>query len=76
MREVVVLGMGQSKFGKFPEKTVPELGRDVAEIALHLRGHAGKRQMFNAKVRLAQMQGSGAVGLESGPICDVHILVK
>ena len=50
--------------------------RVVAEIALHLRGHAGKRQTPNAKVGLAQMQGGGAVGLESGPVCGVHILAK
>lgn len=50
--------------------------RVVAEITLHLRGQAGERQTPNAKVGLAQMQGGGAVGLESGPVCGVHILAR
>ena len=34
MREVVVIGVGQTKFGKFPEKTPVELGREAALVAL------------------------------------------
>ena len=29
MREVAVLGVGQSLFGKFPEKSIEELGREA-----------------------------------------------
>jgi acetyl-CoA acetyltransferase len=34
MRNVYVLGTGMIKFGRYPEKTVPELGADAALIAL------------------------------------------
>ncbi len=34
MRNVYVLGTGMLKFGRYPEKTVPELGGDAVELAL------------------------------------------
>jgi len=34
MREVAVLGVGQSKFGKFPQMTAPELGREAVMAAI------------------------------------------
>ena len=36
MRNVYVLGTGMIKFGRYPEKTVPELGADAATIAARL----------------------------------------
>jgi benzoylsuccinyl-CoA thiolase BbsB subunit len=48
--------------------------RVIAEIILHLRGQAGKRQTPNAKVGLAHMMGGWAAGLEGGPCCSIHIL--
>jgi benzoylsuccinyl-CoA thiolase BbsB subunit len=49
--------------------------RTVCEVALHLRGQAGKRQTPNARVGLAQMLGGMANGLETGA-CGVHILSR
>src|SRR6202171_4591676 len=34
MRNVYVLGTGMIKFGRYPDKTVPELGSDAALMAL------------------------------------------
>lgn len=50
--------------------------RVIAEITLHLRGQAGKRQTPNAKVGLAHMMGGWAAGLEGGPCCGIHILAR
>ena len=49
--------------------------RVVAEITLHLRGQAGKRQVPNAKVGLAHMLGGAVAGLEAGA-CAIHILAR
>lgn len=49
--------------------------RQVAEIAMHLRGQAGKRQVSNAKVGLAHMLGGTVAGLEAGA-CGIQILMK
>lgn len=38
MREVVVLGAGLHRFGRFPEKSLPELGREAIENALQDSG--------------------------------------
>lgn len=47
--------------------------RNIGEIALHLRGEAGERQVHGAKVGLAQMLGGSATGLETGA-ASVHVL--
>ena len=49
--------------------------RVVGEVALHLRGQAGKRQTPNAKVGLAQMLGGMVNGLEAGA-AGIHILAR
>jgi benzoylsuccinyl-CoA thiolase BbsB subunit len=49
--------------------------RTVCEVALHLRGQAGKRQTPDARVGLAQMLGGMANGLETGA-CGIHILSR
>lgn len=49
--------------------------RNIGEIALHLRGEAGERQIPGAKLGLAQMLGGNATGLETGA-CSVHILSR
>jgi benzoylsuccinyl-CoA thiolase BbsB subunit len=49
--------------------------RVVAEITLHLRGQAGKRQTPNAKVGLAHMLGGAVADLEAGA-CGIHILTR
>jgi benzoylsuccinyl-CoA thiolase BbsB subunit len=50
--------------------------RVVAEIALQLRGQAGKRQIPNAKVGLAHMAGGWVAGLEAGSAYSIHILKR
>src|SRR5260370_29104041 len=42
MRNVYVLGTGMIKFGRYPEKTVPELGGQAAILALKDAGIAIK----------------------------------
>ncbi len=49
--------------------------RVVAEVTLHLRGQAGKRQVEGARVGLAHMLGGFAAGLEAGA-CGIHILKR
>jgi acetyl-CoA acetyltransferase len=46
----------------------------VVEIVWHLRGEAGKRQVGNARVGLAQIMGGSKEG--DTRACTVHILVK
>lgn len=47
--------------------------RNVCEIALHLRGDAGERQVGGARLGLAQMLGGAATGIDAGAAA-VHIL--
>jgi len=49
--------------------------RVMCEVAMHLRGQAGKRQTPNAKVGLSQMLGGVLSGLEAGA-CGIHILTR
>jgi acetyl-CoA acetyltransferase len=46
----------------------------IVEIAWHLRGQAGKRQVENARIGLAQIMGGGKEG--DTRACTVHILEK
>lgn len=46
----------------------------VVEIVWHLRGEAGKRQVENARVGMAQIMGGSKEG--DTRACTVHILVK
>jgi benzoylsuccinyl-CoA thiolase BbsB subunit len=50
--------------------------RNIAEIVLHLRDQAGARQIPNARVGLAHMQGGVAAGLEAGIVGSIHILAR
>jgi benzoylsuccinyl-CoA thiolase BbsB subunit len=43
MREVAVVGVGQSMFGKFPEKTAAQLGREAVSAALADSGISPKK---------------------------------
>ena len=38
MREVVVLGAGLHRFGRFPDKSLQDLGREAIKNALDPRG--------------------------------------
>jgi acetyl-CoA acyltransferase len=54
MRNVYVLGTGMIKFGRYPEKTVPELGGEAALIALKDAGIGIKDVEFFASGNLYQ----------------------
>ena len=46
---------------------------NLYELALHLRGEAGARQVEGARIGLAHVVGGG---LEMGSSCAIHILEK
>jgi benzoylsuccinyl-CoA thiolase BbsB subunit len=48
--------------------------RVICEVTLQLRGQAGKRQVKDAKVGLAQMVGGSLVNLSSPAVGSLHIL--
>ena len=77
MRNVYVLGTGMLKFGRYPEKTVPELGGDAAEIALKDAGikiqdvemfACGNLYQSNAMVGQRILQQIGQTGI---PVINV-----
>jgi len=77
MRNVYVLGTGMIKFGRYPEKTVPELGGDAAEIALKDAGikiqdvemfACGNLYQSNAMVGQRILQQIGQTGI---PVINV-----
>jgi benzoylsuccinyl-CoA thiolase BbsB subunit len=49
--------------------------RQVCEITWHLRDQAGKRQVKDAKVGLAHMEGGVVTGLQGGA-CGINILMR
>jgi len=60
MRNVYVLGTGMIKFGRYPEKSVPELGGEAALIALKDAGIGIQKVEFFASGNL--MQANAMVG--------------
>lgn len=46
MREVAIIGVGSTTFGKYPERTLHELGREAARAALQDAGIAPKDMQF------------------------------
>src|ERR1700723_2293838 len=77
MRNVYVLGTGMIKFGRYPEKSVPELGGQAALLALKDAGIAIKDvEMFacgnlyqsNAMVGQRILQQIGQTGI---PVINV-----
>src|SRR5208337_1663535 len=54
MRNVYVLGTGMIKFGRYPEKSVPELGGEAALIALKDAGIGIQKVEFFASGNLLQ----------------------
>jgi acetyl-CoA acyltransferase len=77
MRNVYILGTGMLKFGRYPDKTVPELGADSALIALKDAGVSMKDvEMFacgnlyqsNAMVGQRILQQIGQTGI---PVVNV-----
>src|ERR1700737_2516153 len=77
MRNVYVLGTGMLKFGRYPEKTVPELGGEAALIALKDAGikikdvemfACGNLYQSNAMVGQRILQQIGQTGI---PVINV-----
>jgi acetyl-CoA acyltransferase len=77
MRNVYVLGTGMLKFGRYPEKTVPELGGDAVELALKDAGikiqdvemfACGNLYQSNAMVGQRILQQVGQTGI---PVINV-----
>ena len=59
MRDVAVIGVGMTRFGKFPDKGIKDLVREAVEDAL---GHSGTRK----KDIEAAYMGNAAAGLMTG----------
>ncbi len=77
MRNVYVLGTGMLKFGRYPEKSVPELGGEAAELALKDAGISikdieffacGNLYQANAMVGQRILQQIGQTGI---PVINV-----
>ena len=77
MRNVYVLGTGMIKFGRYPEKTVPELGAEAALIALKDAGiniqdvelfASGNLYQANAMIGQRVLQQIGQTGV---PVINV-----
>jgi acetyl-CoA acyltransferase len=77
MQNVYVLGTGMVKFGRYPEKTVPELGGEAAEVALKDAGVSindvelfacGNLYQANAMVGQRVLQQIGQTGI---PVINV-----
>src|SRR5260370_23438884 len=77
MRNVYVLGPGMIKFGRYPEKTVPELGAEAALIALKDAGvsikdvelfASGNLYQSNAMIGQRILQQIGQTGV---PVINV-----
>ena len=77
MRNVSVLGTGMIKFGRYPEKTVPDLGADAALIALKDAGiniqdvelfASGNLYQANAMIGQRILQQIGQTGV---PVINV-----
>ncbi len=80
MREVVVLGVGMTRFGKFPDQTLKTLGRDAVEAALSDAGippaRVGAAYVSNAIAGLitGQEMIRGQVILRAMGIGDIPVV--
>ncbi|WP_428124717.1 hypothetical protein, partial [Bradyrhizobium sp.] len=80
MRDVCVLGIGQSIFGTFPHRSVETLGRGAARAALHDAGiEAPQLQAIYANQQCSQMitgqataPDIGIAGIEAANSDDAH----
>ena len=69
MRDVAIIGVGMIKFGRYPEKTVPELAAQAAHLALRAVGQAGSSKQHETSVALfdqglTQVLEASVTGLE------------
>jgi benzoylsuccinyl-CoA thiolase BbsB subunit len=49
--------------------------RQIAEITWHLRDQAGERQVKDAKIGVAHMEGGVVSGLQGG-VCGINIVMR
>ncbi len=66
MREVVIIGVGLHKFGRFPEKTVREMGREAIENALEDSGVPFKDVEVAYMGHVYQPMGTGSAAPGGG----------
>jgi benzoylsuccinyl-CoA thiolase BbsB subunit len=74
MREVAVLGIGQSQFGKFPEKTVTELGRQAVTESIKDAGIRPRDIQVAYTSRLYLEMITGQVILKEIGITDIEMI--
>jgi len=74
MREVAVIGVGQSQFGKFPEKTVSELGREAAQAAIKDAGITPKDIQVAYTSRLIDAMVTSQTVLKEVGITDIEMV--
>jgi acetyl-CoA acetyltransferase len=73
MREVAVVGVGQSLFGKFPEKSIEELGREAVSEAIQDAGVNPKDIQVAYTSRLYLEMTTGQVILKDVGITDIEM---
>ena len=73
MREVAVLGVGQSIFGKFPEKSIEELGREAVSEAIQDAGVSPKDIQAAYTSRLYLEMTTGQIILKDLGITDIEM---
>ncbi|MFH1617992.1 MAG: thiolase family protein, partial [Candidatus Margulisiibacteriota bacterium] len=73
MREVAVLGVGQSQFGKFPERTITELGREAAQAAIKDAGIQPKDLQVAYTSRLYDSMVPGQTILKEVGVTDIEM---
>ena len=74
MREVAVLGVGQSQFGKSPEKTVTDLGREATLLAIRDAGIKPKDIQVAYTSRLFDAMVTGQTILKEAGITDIEMI--
>jgi len=73
MREVAVIGIGQSQFGKFPDKSIQELGRDAVVEAMK-DARVGTKEIQAAYTsRIYQAMITGQTVLKEVGITDIEM---
>ncbi|MBI2848072.1 MAG: thiolase family protein [Chloroflexi bacterium] len=78
MKEVVVLGVGMHKFGRFPEKPVSQMGREAAFMALDDAGVDFKDVQAGFCSHVHQGMGTGLsvfgeLGQNGAPVTNVEV---
>ena len=77
MKEVAIIGIGQSKFGKYPDRTVNDLGREAVFAAIKDANISPKDIQFAYSSRLydAMVTGQGIlkeVGIRGIEIVNIE----